>query len=244
VLTPRSEPYTVEDLLQLAPQTFLKMSDGSYLLDEHVIVMSRASLVLSEPGGLHLRLASGEDRFSTIVSLGGELEITGEQASPARISSWDPLGSAEDTTLTDGRAYLRAIGGQFHARFAEFSHLGFWSGRSGGLSLTGTDRPNTGAIESGPPAGGGEATLLDGVTWQPAGADQPGPAPIDDGYTVAAQSYVSGELVGVSSHHNAYGLFVSGANGLQVTGSEFADNSHGGVTLHRYVTNALITQRR
>ncbi|HEY6533373.1 MAG TPA: hypothetical protein VIY72_13785, partial [Acidimicrobiales bacterium] len=128
VLTPRSTPYTVEDLLQLAPQTFLKLSDGSFFLTEHLVVMPRATLNLGEPGGLNLRLASSHDGFATILSFGGELIIGGEAGSEVAITSWDLAAGEPDATTLDGRAYVRAIGGQFEATYANLSNLGFWSG--------------------------------------------------------------------------------------------------------------------
>jgi hypothetical protein len=172
VLTPRSTAYTIADLLQLAPQTFLQMSDGSYLLSEHLVVMPRATLNLGAPGGLSLRLASGHDGFATILSFGGELLISGDAGSEVEITSWDLAAGEPDATTADGRAYIRAVGGQFEASYAHLSDLGFWSGRTGGLALTGTDRPNTGAIESGGSAdtdGSAESSVLDGITVQPAG---------------------------------------------------------------------------
>jgi hypothetical protein len=244
VLTPRSEPYTVDDLQELAPQTFLRMSDGGYLLTENIVVMARATLRLSVPGGLTLRLASGSQGFATIVSLGGELEILGEDSAPVEITSWDVDTSAIDDLTTDGRAYIRAIGGQFTASYVRASHLGFWSGRTGGIALTGTDRPNTGAITSGGADGlsSGPPSLMDGVTWQPAGAldaERPGLA-FD--YAVPELDYVSARLSNVSVERNAVGLFVSGANGVQVSDSSFTSNLLGGVVFHRYVTNGVISR--
>ena len=46
----------------------------------------------------------------------------------------------------------------------------------------------------------------------------------------------------VKVDHNAFGLFVSGANGVQVSDSSFSDNQVNGVVLHRYVTNGAITR--
>lgn len=244
VLTPRSSPYTIDDLLELAPQTFVKMTDGSYLLAEHLVVLPRATLALSAPGGLVLRLASGPDGFATVVSLGGELKLLGEEGAPTQVTSWDAGVGFPDETLVDGRAYIRAIGGEFEAIHVVADHLGFWSGRTGGISLTGTDRPNTGAIESVDPAEGGEGTpagVLDGVTLQPAGAleeDEPTPS---IGFDVPALSFVSSRMSDVTVQHSAYGLFVSGANGVEIADSVFSQNQFDGVLLHRYVTNALIT---
>jgi hypothetical protein len=235
---------TIEDLLQLAPQTFLRMSDGSYVLSEHVIVTPQATLRLSAPGGLRLRLASNAGGFSTIVSLGGRVELLGEAGAPVEVTSWDPATGAPDTVTADGRAYLRAIGGQFTAEHVRLSQLGFWSGRTGGLALTGTDRPNTGAISTLDPGDDAarEASLLGEVTWQPAGPLQAGQSNPALDYAVPALDYVSARLNDVTVEGNAFGLFVSGANGVQVNGSTFSGNAFGGVVLHRYVTNGVISR--
>ncbi|MPY95143.1 MAG: right-handed parallel beta-helix repeat-containing protein, partial [Acidimicrobiia bacterium] len=218
------------------------MSDGSYLLSEHIVVTPRATLNLSAPGGLTLRLASGPEGFSTIVSLGGELQVLGEEGAPVDITSWDTIEGAHDELTTDGRAYIRAIGGQFEASHANLTQLGFWAGRTGGLALTGTDRPNTGAIELAGPGDEGPLSLLDDVTWQPAGPLQSAQADTDLEYTVPAVNYVSSRISNVTVDHNAFGLFVSGANGVQVSDSTFADNQLGGVVFHRYVTNGVISR--
>jgi parallel beta-helix repeat protein len=243
VLTPRSTPYTIADLLQLAPQTFLLMSDGSYLLTEHLVVMPRATLSLGAPGGLSLRLASGHDGFATILSFGGELLISGDAGSEVVITSWDLAAGEPDTTTLDGRAYIRAVGGQFEASYAHLSGLGFWSGRTGGLALTGTDRPNTGAIESGGSTdtdGSADSSVLDGITVQPAGPIAATGTEL--GVDVPATDFVSSRLSHVTVERSAVGLFVSGANGIQVSDSVFSDNALGGVVLHRYVTNGVITR--
>jgi hypothetical protein len=243
VLTPRSAPYTVEDLLRLAPQTFLPMSDGSYLLNEHIVVTPRASLRLTAPGGLTLRLASNADGFATVVSLGGKLELIGEENAKLRITSWDPTTGAADVVTADGRSYVRAIGGQFEANHVELERLGFWAGRTGGLALTGTDRPNTGAIESAGPGDEPDASsLLDDVTWQPAGPLETGTGNPSLDYAVPATDFVSGRIADVAVSNDAFGLFVSGANGVQVTDSSFTGNDLGGVVFHRYVTNGVISR--
>jgi parallel beta-helix repeat protein len=218
------------------------MSDGGYLLSENIVVMARATLRLSQPGGLLLRLASGSDGYATIVSLGGELEIVGEDSAPVDITSWDVAAAAVDDTTTDGRSYIRAIGGQFDARYVRASHLGFWSGRTGGIALTGTDRPNTGAITSSGADTGAASSLMDDVTWQPAGpleSDDPG---FGFDYAVPELDYVSVRMSHVDVDANAFGLFVSGANGVQVDDSNFSHNLLGGVVLHRYVTNGVINR--
>jgi parallel beta-helix repeat protein len=244
VLTPSSVPYTLKDLQKLAPQTLLRMSDGSYLLTENIVVAARATLHLSAPGGLTLRLASGSNGFATLVSFGGKVELAGEQGAPLTITSWDVNRAAPDLQTVDGRAYVRAIGGQFEAKYVRFSHLGFWSGRTGGLSLTGQDRPNTGAIESlgqNRKADNGVPSLLDDVSEQPAGPLQEGQAPTLK-YTVPSVDYVSTRIADTTIDGDAFGLFVSGANGVQIDRSTIRNSSIAGVVLHRYVTNGAISK--
>ncbi|WP_432495988.1 right-handed parallel beta-helix repeat-containing protein [Kineococcus auxinigenes] len=240
VLTPRSEPYTVTDLLQLAPQTFVQMSDGSFLLSEHVAVVPGATLRLERPGGLTLRMASSARGFTSIVSLGGDVQIDGEQNAPVVVESWDVDAGAPDTDQTDGRAYVRCIGGTFSSEHARLSDLGFWSGRTGGLSLTGTDRPDTGAIERVGSGGDQADSVLNGLTMQPAGPLQAGQTNPNLDYTVPAYSYVSFDISHTTVEGNAYGLFVTSANGIKLSDSTVEGSSIGGIVLHRNVRNGLI----
>lgn len=157
--------------------------------------------------------------------------------------AWDLGVGTEDDVLTDGRAYLRAIGGQFRAEYVKLSHLGFWSGRTGGLALTGTDRPDVGAIGSDlsdEPGDSAGSHLLQDVSVEPAGnlPAQSGGATL--AYSVPGLNYISSNLSNVTVANNAFGLFASGANGLQISDSSFTDNLFGGVVLHRYVTNGVI----
>jgi len=245
VLTATSTPYTIDDLLALAPQTFLKMSDGAYLLSENIVVLAGAKLRLTAPGGLTLRLASSSDGFVSIVSTGGLLELVGEQDAPLEISSWDVDAAAPDENLADGRAYIRSIGGQFMSTGVAASDLGFWSGRTGGIALTGTDQPNIGAIESLADTNVTSTdvpSLLDDVSATPAG-----PLPDSDatppvlGYSVPAQDYVSAEISDTTIDGNAFGLFVSGANGVKITDTTVSNSLMEGLVFHRYVTNALVS---
>ena len=239
MLTPRSAPYQVDDLLRLAPQTFQKMSDGSFLLSEHVLVLPGAALRLSKPGGLTLRLASSPEGFATIVSFGGQLAFTGEQAAPVKVGSWNTAAGAIDDLTEDGRAYVRVVGGQFEAENTHFSRLGFWSGRTGGLAITGADRPETGEVGA-TGAAAANASTLDDVTRQPAGPLAPGQTPVGGGYDVPGLDYASARLQRVAVKNDAFGLFVSGADDIELVDSKFTDNLLGGVVLHRNVTNGVI----
>jgi parallel beta-helix repeat protein len=245
VLTPSSSAYTVEDLLALAPQTFLRMSDGSYLLTENIVVMPRATLRLAAPGGLTFRMASSSDGFVSVVSLGGKLELVGEEDAPLVVTSWDANAAQPDLNTSDGRAYIRAIGGQFEANRVTIEHLGFWSGRTGGIALTGTDRPNTGAIssiEGEAPSRSDAPSLLEDVNVQPAGELPAGADSPNLPYTVPATDYVSGRIANTTVKGNAYGVFVSGATSIEISGSTVSDSLRSGVVFHRFVKNALVSK--
>lgn len=247
VLTSRSQPYTIDDLLVLAPQTFVRRPDGAYLLSENLVIEAGATLNLADPGGLRLLLASDPKGFVSIVNYGGRLNVAGAPGAPARITSFDRSTESPDLLTDDGRAYLRSIGGQVSFADSELSDLGFWSGRTGGLSLTGTDRPDSGSIYD--LAGslkvgtvGNEAPEVEGNKNSPLGEILPAgdlPVPTVD-VDAPVYSYVSAAISDTKVTGNAFGLFVSGANGLDVRGSSFDNSLVSGLVLHRYVVNAVV----
>lgn len=259
VLTKREADYTVTDLLALAPQTFVRQPDGAFLLTENLVVQPGATLALTAPGGLEVRLASDAERFVSIVNYGGKLVTRGTSTDPVVVTSWDRSAGAPDVLTDDGRAYVRSIGGQVDLAGTQFRDLGFWSGRTGGVALTGTDRPSGGALEAfgrelrdnvdtmrsqqaadaaaadpaAPPAGG--SSLVDGVL--PAG-DLPLPeVDLDD----PTFSYVAASVDDVTFDGNAFGLFLSSANGVDITGSVVTRSLVDGLVLHRFVANAAIS---
>ncbi|WP_182113439.1 MULTISPECIES: right-handed parallel beta-helix repeat-containing protein [unclassified Actinotalea] len=290
VLTRRSEPYTLSDLLELAPQTFVREPDGAYLLSENIVVQPGARLVMSNTGPLTIRMASDTDRFVSIVNMGGELEIVGTAASPVTLTSWNRDSGTEDETTQDGRAYVRSVGGKVTLEGTTFSHLGFWSGRTGGVALTGVDRPSEGALEeygrdlgdavaSNNAASGldvpfgtvpdANPTVVDPTVVDPAVVD---PTVVDpavprgevlqdatagspvEGLLPAGTlpvpytddedpeySYVSAKVEDVTFDGNAFGLFISSANGVDISGSTITGSLVDGLTMHRYVVNAAVT---
>jgi hypothetical protein len=252
VLTARSSPYAVSDLLALAPQTFVLQPDGSYVLMESLYVMRGATLSLSAPGGLKLRMASNALGYVSIVSFDGAINLTGTANSRMSITSWDPRTAQPDTDPTDGRAYIRAIGGTFLMSYADVADLGFWSGRTGGVALTGTTRPTTGST-TGPTSTTGGATAKGGttaggsakpgctlsgntVTSQPAGS-------LGDCVTqfnVPGLSYVSTQIDHDRICGNAFGLFISGATGIVLSDTKVCGSLIAGVVLHRYASQGVI----
>ena len=113
-------PYTVDDLLRA----------GTADVPAHVgrlVPAERAHRGRSpaprcasrQPGGLTLRLGERPGGFATIVSFGGEIEFTGEEAAPVKVAQLGRRrGRDRRPHRADGRAYVRAVGGQFAAEHA------------------------------------------------------------------------------------------------------------------------------
>ncbi|QQS02083.1 MAG: right-handed parallel beta-helix repeat-containing protein [Austwickia sp.] len=139
VLTERAAPYTVADLLKLAPKGFARTEPGVYLLGQHVVVQPGATLHLGGQEPTTLRMASDAAGFASIVNDGGKLEMVGTAAAPLTVTSWDRTAKAVDTHTEDGRAYVRSDGGGVVADTVTLTSLGFWSGRTGGLAVLGGD---------------------------------------------------------------------------------------------------------
>ena len=254
ILTPRSAPYTVTDLLALAPSTFLLQSDGSYLLLENIYVERGATLALSNPGGLKLRLASNGSGFVSIVAFGGTITMAGTADARMKVTSWDPRTAAPDTDPTDGRAYIRAIGGTFTMSYTDVVDLGFWSGRTGGIGLTGTTRPTTGSTTSNAYTGGstsntsGKASVAKssgssslgatGVTGQSAGSVN-GTTP-DTQFGVQGLSYVTTQIDHDTITGDAFGLFISGATGILISDTKVTASLIDGIVLHRFASQGVI----
>ncbi|MET3812134.1 right-handed parallel beta-helix repeat-containing protein [Arthrobacter sp. UYEF3] len=235
VLTPRPSPYTAQDLTELAPGSFVHEADGSYLLSESIIVLAGADLSLGGPGGLTLHLESTPAGFVSIINDGGKLEISGTAGAPARVSSWDPSTGTTDTLTSDGRAYVRSIGGAMTISGARIESLGFWSGRTGGIAWTGTDRPTTAARTPAlPPAAA------------PPKNGPPAPAPSDIRLLeadpgVLTDNYATGSIRDSTVTGNAFGIFTTKARDVEIRNVAVRNSLVDGIVLHRYVTNTRIT---
>ena len=235
VLTAREAPYTVDDLVALAPDTFVAIDESTYLLSESIIILEGATLSLSSDADLTIRMASGDAGFTSIVSLGGVLAITGTETATVSVGSWDSASGAGDRTTDDGRAYIRAIGGQVALTHALFSDLGFWSGNTGGLALTGTDA--VGAFDVTGPVGEGDepAAEVAGALLLPSGA-------LEDYATGATVSpFVSATIDDVAISGNAFGLFVTSAVNVVITNTQISNSLVDGLVFHRFVTDSSVT---
>jgi nitrous oxidase accessory protein NosD len=235
VLPARGEAYTFSDLIALAPDTLVRHSDGSYLLSESIAVLTGATLSLASPGGLTLRLESDPQSFVSIVTLGGNLTIAGAPSAPVTITSWTSATGMADADTSDGRAYLRVIGGHASLSFATLSNLGFWGGNTGGVAVTGVGRPHkpdhgsAAAAPTGDPASVGGAPLIppSALTTLPVGKQS---------------SLASASLDNVNLLGNAYGLFITNATSVSIQDTQISHSLVDGLVLHRFVSDARITR--
>jgi parallel beta-helix repeat protein len=250
VLPARPSAYTFADLQELEPSTLVRQPDGSYLLGENIVVDAGATLDIESDTGLVLRLSSTNDAFTSIVTLGGSLGIGGVAGRPVTISSWDSTTGKVDNDTTDGRAYIRVIGGNAKFSYVNFNHLGFWSGVTGGVSLTGTQKADlgTGTTTSSSTTGGtpiastGSATSalpkVFGTTLLPASGAGAGTLSITP--DLSGYSYVSALVQNVNVTDDAFGLFVSSAQGVAVSHVNVTRSLVDGIVFHRDVTDSTI----
>jgi hypothetical protein len=138
VLAPEGGQQTVYALDQLvAMGAVRKDDDATFTLVRNVVVRPGVQLDIIAPGST-LRLASSSAGATSIVAWGGRLHLAGSEGAPIRVTSWDEGAGAPDVDETDGRAYIRVRDGALLTDYADIEHLGYWSGRTGGLAITGT----------------------------------------------------------------------------------------------------------
>ena len=236
VLTPQTAPYTLANLLQLEPETLLLQPDGSYLLTEDIYVERGATLDLGTTTGLTLKMQSDAEGFASIVSYGGDIVITGTAAHPVHIESWNPQVQATQTDLTNGRSYIRAIGGQLRMSYADVNDLGFWSGDTGGIALTGTTRPSAGSTTFSGTVGNSTQLGPNQVTTSPVGSSGNSSSEFD----VPGMSYVSAKIDHASISDDAFGLYFSTAQGVAISDSSVTGSLVEGIDLHRLTTEVEI----
>jgi parallel beta helix pectate lyase-like protein len=236
VLTRKKDPYTFDDLRRLAPETLLPRGDNTFLLRENILVAPGATLNIAPRSPLRLRMSSGPGGFVSLVTQGGRLRLSGTESAPITISSWDESRGRKDTDVTDGRAYVRASG-QLDVEHTRFEGLGFWSGRTGGVSVVGTGSQFGGSLVQPDEKGEPEVEHGDsGTELLPAGK-LPSAAQTPDGSysTRISDSTMTG---------NAFGLFLTGTSGPQITATTIKDSVVDGLVLHRDVDSATVTDVR
>lgn len=138
VLGARRRPYSVLDLIRVGGAE--RTSKTVVTVVRPVLVRRDATLAFSDADrSATLRLASGPKGRASLVAWGGSIELAGSAEKPLKVVGWDVEKDAPDTSTQNGRPYIRVKDGTLVVRHVELSHLGFWSGRTGGLSLTGSN---------------------------------------------------------------------------------------------------------
>ncbi|WP_143219849.1 right-handed parallel beta-helix repeat-containing protein [Actinomadura sp. CNU-125] len=247
MLPQRREPYYVTELQKLAGEDFQKLGDGSYLLNVNIMVAAGGKLVLqSSSGPLTIRMRSVPGSFTSIVSAGGSVRINGSAQNPVNITSWNESANAPDTSVNDGRAYIRAIGGSFSMTYTNVKHLGFWSGRTGGVALTGSDRPDSSAEKAAQAAAAHNVRMPDGSKETSRGSQEQIEVQAANGsggatsFYVPQASLVSGTIDNSTFDGNAYGIFVTASNQTRLTNNTITNSLVNGLLLHRFAKNATI----
>ncbi|MDJ1114517.1 right-handed parallel beta-helix repeat-containing protein [Microbacterium dauci] len=136
ILSAREKSYGLRDLI--ARGALKKVDDTTYDLVRAVVVRTDARLAISAPG-VTIRLVSTEAGFTEIVGWGGDVVLNGTAEKPLTITSWDAEAEGPDTDVDNGRGFILVRNGVLSAEHTEFRHLGFWSGRTGGVAVTSTD---------------------------------------------------------------------------------------------------------
>jgi parallel beta-helix repeat protein len=245
VLVARPAAYTINELTSIAPRTVSKMADGSYLITENIVVQQGATLQIASKVGITVHLASGSKGFVSLVANGGTLVIQGSTEAPVKIDSWDTVTGKEDEATADGRAYVRVYGGRAQFVNVEFTKLGFWSGLTGGVALTGTkllDDPTAGSSGiTDPNASAGQTSS------QAPKALSGDMLPADGGLSTLSidgstddYGYATGLVQGVTFRGDAYGFFVSSSDRVEIRDSVIEDSLVDGLVLHRDVSNSNV----
>jgi hypothetical protein len=136
VLGARPAPYTLADLLRAGAAR--RLSASAVLLTQPVVVRRGARLSVAAPG-VTVRMSSAPDGYTSLVSWGGSITLAGSAKRPLTLRGWDAEAGAGDGETADGRAYVRVKDGALRIAHATLRDLGYWSGRTGGLSLTGSN---------------------------------------------------------------------------------------------------------
>ncbi|WP_329089403.1 right-handed parallel beta-helix repeat-containing protein [Streptosporangium sp. NBC_01469] len=266
VLPQRREPYRIADLERLGQEYFQKQSDDSYVLGINLFAGPGAKLVLQNATGpLVIRMRSDPGAFVSIVGFGANIRINGSARNPVRITSWNAHDRTADTKVSDGRAYLRVVGGELKMSHAVVEYLGFWSGPTGGLALTGSDRPTKNADLVALPATPPQSSLPQSSSTpspKPTAAQQRALLPngllvpsrgdgnqieITDGagrgrvsYRMPEANLVTGDITDTKITGNAYGIFITASNETRIIDVSVTGSLVHGVLLHRFARNATI----
>lgn len=148
LVLPGPATYTIDDLL--ANQAVIPLSQGGYMLEDNVLVGPGGTLKLTSADVPVLLMDSSDSGFTSLVTWGGTLSLSGTSATtPLVVEGWSKATNAAAVDRGYGRPYIRAVGGELDLKYVRASHLGFWSGRTGGVAWTGiSSKASTGSAVS------------------------------------------------------------------------------------------------
>lgn len=214
VLAPRAREYSLSSLIKAGVAE--RGQDGVVEVQSTVVVRKGARLRIDAPGTT-LRLHSGAAGIANLVAWGGELNLRGSAQEPLIIESWDPEAGREDRNVDDGRAFVLARSGMLRVKHLAARHLGFWSGRTGGLAVTGSEEFP------------GQARLSD-VTI----SDQHAGLFLDNSEGV--------QIKRVAIYQPRwYGVYVAGSSGLRVNTMAVTGAGAGGISIRDGSSNISLT---
>jgi len=228
VLPQRTAAYPMSELASVAPDSVrADGNDTTFDVAEHLLVMPGATLQID--AGQTIRLLSESSGFSSIVSAGGTIQVEGNAQTRSVIESWDTSTGSLDTSTSDGRAYVRSIGGTLSIAGADIRNLGFWSGATGGLSAS---APASTAATLGPVStSSGTTTIAVAPAPSTSSRVQVTDVTIDsNAYGIAldgvARSAVEGSRITGSL---VDGLLIRSAPDTTVTGTTISNNARDGI---------------
>ncbi len=137
LVLPGPRSYGLADL-QDAGAVLPLQQGGGFLLVDSVLVAPGATLKLGGPDLPMLLMDSSPQGFTSIVTWGGTLTLAGASSqAPLTIRGWDSSKNVAAVDGSNGRPYIRDVGGRLDLVNVRASSLGFWSGRTGGVAWTG-----------------------------------------------------------------------------------------------------------
>ena len=169
-----------------------------------------------------------------MVALGGSLTLGGSEASEVTSQAGTAPKADPTRSQVTGGPTSASLGATRLSPTRMSPILGFWSGNTGGLSLTGTDAVGTVTEQQPTPQKTREA---DG------GARLLPEAELKDLTQGSAQDYslVTAGIENLRVDNNAFGLFVTNARDVIIRDTTISGSLVDGLVLHRFVTNATIT---
>ena len=234
ILTGRLKPYGAADLARY--HALVMSRNHTAVLVDNVFVSNDVQLSLGGTGLRTLYMETAGGKFASIVGWGASLSFSGvSQQQPLTIMGWNQASHTPAVDHGDGRSYIRAIGGSMTLASVRVSHLGFWSGRTGGVAWTGlSDFSTTGGASSSRFTGDAYGAFLSRTS----------------AVRFADDLFEYNELDGVRIHRNSTGTVITdsaasrnGGNGFVISRATRSSDLDGDVADHNGANGFYIDGR-